>query len=123
MKVHSISWKGYGRDAHFLPEREWHEIDDKLLGRANVRAGVLGLSRPLAADANPDRRRVVTEHIEKGERSSVYRAPCISGRDPGDRRGQNRYKQQFVLLGSRHLLESELHSPLPGTFTLIAHRW
>ena len=99
-----------------VTQRERHQVDDKLFGLANIRAGVLGLGRPLAADANPDGRGIIAEHIEEGKRGGIDRAASVTGRHPGDRPRQDGRQQQFVALGRKHRLEIELHpsSPIIG---------
>jgi hypothetical protein len=84
------SGKRNRRDAHLLGQRERHQIDDELLVGANIGAGVLWLSRSLAADTNTYCRGIAAKDIEERERPGVDCVGSVTGRHPRDRSRQDR---------------------------------
>src|SRR5215831_15331430 len=100
------------RDAHLSGQCERHQIDDELLVGANIGAGVLWLSRSLAADANADCRGVAAKDIEERKRRGVDCAGGVAGRHPCDRSWQNRREQQSVAFERTHRFEIKLHGLL-----------
>ena len=100
------------RDTHLLREPERHQIDDELLVGANIGAGVLWLSRSLAADANTYCRGIAAKHIEERERRGVDCAGSVTGRHPCDRSRQNRREQQSVAFERAHPFKIKLHGLL-----------
>ena len=77
LRLFHASWKRNRGDPHFLRESERHKIDDELLVGANVRARILGLARPFAADANSNGRGSLPKTLKK-ENGAALMAPLGS---------------------------------------------
>jgi hypothetical protein len=76
--------EGAGAEVHGFCERLVDEVDDKLLGEADVAGGIFGDAGRAIAGADAEDRRAITEEIEEAEGGGIDPAMLVHGGGEGD---------------------------------------